>query len=53
MASSITEAEIAVDAAEKLRLVLLFRWRAYSVAINATSENSSWMIEYYPELPIA
>ena len=50
VASSITEAKIAVDAAEKLPQVRLFRWRAYAVAINATSENSSWIIEYYDPL---
>jgi hypothetical protein len=50
VASSITEAEIAIGAAEKLPLVLLFRWRAYAVAINATSQNSSWIIEYYDPL---
>ena len=50
LASSVTEAEIAIDAAEKLPQVKLFRWRAYAVAINATSENSSWIIEYYDPL---
>ena len=50
VASSITEAEIAIDAAENLPQVKLFRWRAYAVAINATSENSSWIIEYYDPL---
>jgi len=37
LASSAKEAEIAVDAAEKLPQVKLFRGRAYAVAINATS----------------
>ena len=46
VASSVREAQIAVDAAEKLPQVKLFRWRAYAVAINATSQNSSWIIEY-------
>ncbi|MHB8119151.1 MAG: metal-dependent hydrolase [Methanothrix sp.] len=50
VASSITEAEIAIDAAEKLPQVKLFRWRAYAVAINATSQNNSWDIEYYDPL---
>jgi len=50
VASSITEAEIAIYAAENLPQVKLFRWRAYAVAINATSENSSWIIEYYDPL---
>jgi inner membrane protein len=50
VASSITEAKVAIAAAEKLPLVLLFRWRAYAVAINATSHNGSWIIEYYDPL---
>ncbi len=50
VASSITQAQIAIDAAEKLPLVLLFRWRAYAVAINATSQNGSWIIDYYDPL---
>jgi hypothetical protein len=33
----VKEAEIAIDAAEKLTQIKLFRWRAYAVAINATS----------------
>jgi inner membrane protein len=48
VASSITQAKAAMGEAEKLPLVLLFRWRAYAVAINATSQqNGSWIIEYY------
>ena len=47
---SITEAKIAIDAAEKLPQVNIFRWRAYAVAINATSENGSGIIEYYDPL---
>ena len=50
VASSITEAQIAIGAAENLPIVLLFRWRAYAVAINATTENGSWIIEYYDPL---
>jgi inner membrane protein len=50
VASSITEAEIAIGAAENLSQVKLFRWRAYAVAINATSHNDSWIIEYYDPL---
>jgi len=50
VASSITEARAAISAAEELPMVLLFRWRAYAVAINATSENGSWIIEYYDPL---
>ena len=50
VASSITEAEIAIGAAEKLPQVKLFRWRAYAVAINASSKNGSWDIDYYDPL---
>jgi len=50
VASSVTEARAAISAAEELPMVLLFRWRAYAVAINATSENGSWIIEYYDPL---
>jgi inner membrane protein len=50
VASSITQAQIAIDVAENLPQVKLFRWRAYAVAINATSQNGSWIIEYYDPL---
>lgn len=51
VASSIEEAEKAIAVSEKLSQVRLFRWRAYAVAINATSqENGSWDIEYYDPL---
>jgi hypothetical protein len=50
IASSITEAEIAIAAAKKISQVKLFRWRAYAVAINATSQNGSWDIGYYDPL---
>ncbi|MFA6371213.1 MAG: metal-dependent hydrolase [Methanothrix sp.] len=50
VASSRTEAEKAIGAAEKLPQVKLFRWRAYAMAINAKSQNSSWDIEYYDPL---
>lgn len=48
VASSALEAEAAIDEAEKLPQVRLFRWRAYAVAMNASSQqNGSWIIEYY------
>ncbi len=48
VASSLTQAKAAIDEAEKLPQVRLFRWRAYAVAVNATSQqNGSWIIEYY------
>jgi inner membrane protein len=48
VASSVTQAKSAIGEAEKLPQVRLFRWRAYAVAINATSQqNGSWIIEYY------
>ena len=51
VASSLDEAKVAIAAAEELPQVKLFRWRAYAVAINATSEeNESWDIEYYDPL---
>jgi len=50
VASSITEAEIAIGAAEKLPQIKLFRWRAYAVAINASPQNGSWDIDYYDPL---
>ncbi|VVB72463.1 LexA-binding, inner membrane-associated putative hydrolase [uncultured archaeon] len=50
VASDIREAEMAIHAAENLPQVWLFRWRSYAVAINATSQNDSWIIEYYDPL---
>jgi len=48
VASSLTQAKAAMDESEKLPQVRLFRWRAYAVAISATSQqNRSWSIEYY------
>jgi inner membrane protein len=40
-------AERALDLAENLPQVKLFRWRAYAVAINASKLNGSWLLEYY------
>jgi inner membrane protein len=51
LASSLEEAKRAIAIAEALPQVKIFRWRAYAVAINATSsENESWVIEYYDPL---
>jgi inner membrane protein len=41
------ESERALDLAENLPQVKLFRWRAYAVAINASERNGSWLLEYY------
>lgn len=41
------ESERAIDLAENLPQVKLFRWRAYAVAINASERNGSWLLEYY------
>ena len=41
------ESERALDLAENLPQVKLFRWRAYAVAINASERNGSWLFEYY------
>jgi inner membrane protein len=37
----------AIEAADELSQVKLFRWRAYAVAINASFQNGSWILEYY------
>ena len=37
----------ALELAEGLPQVKLFRWRAYAVAINASELNGSWLLEYY------
>ena len=51
VASSREEAEEAMALAEELPEVKTFRWRAYAVAVNATSRgNGSWEIEYYDPL---
>jgi len=51
VASSREEAEEAMALAEELPQVKIFRWRAYAVAVNATSMgNGSWEIEYYDPL---
>ncbi len=39
--------ERALELAENLPQVKLFRWRAYAVAINASELNGSWLLEYY------
>jgi inner membrane protein len=39
--------ERALELAESLPQVKLFRWRAYAVAINASKLNGSWLLEYY------
>lgn len=47
--SPLKEPEEALDAAEGLYPVKIFRWRAYAVAVNITSplHNNTWDIEYY------
>jgi len=47
VASSVKEAQIAIAATEKLSQIKIFRWSAYAVAINATSQNGSWDIEWW------
>jgi len=48
VASKRQEAEKAIALADNLFWVRIFLWRAYAVAVNATSkENGSWDIEYY------
>jgi len=36
-----------LDAADELPQVKMFKWRAYSVAINASNENRIWKFEYF------
>lgn len=40
----------ALGAAGKLSQIKMFKWRAYAVAINATSSNGVWLLEYYDPL---
>ncbi len=37
----------ALDAAGELPQVRMFRWRAYTVALNASSDHGIWHLEYY------
>ncbi len=37
----------AIDAAEELPQVRVFRWRAYAVAVNASHQDGAWHLEYY------
>lgn len=37
----------AMEAAEELPQVKVFRWRAYAVAVNASLQNGVWCLEYY------
>ncbi len=37
----------AMDAAEELPQVRVFRWRAYAVAVNASLQDGTWFLEYY------
>lgn len=40
----------ALGAAGELSQIKMFKWRAYAVAINATSSNGVWLLEYYDPL---
>ena len=49
--SHLKEAEEALDAADGLYPVKIFRWRAYAVAVDIISlQNNTWNIEYYDPL---
>jgi inner membrane protein len=37
----------AMEAAEELPQVRVFRWRAYAVAVNASLQDGAWFLEYY------
>lgn len=39
--------EDAIEAAEELPQVRVFRWRAYAVAVNASNQDGTWYLEYY------
>lgn len=39
--------ENGLNAADELPQVKMFKWRAYSVAINASNENRTWSFEYF------
>jgi inner membrane protein len=45
--SSGEDLDAALDAAGKLPQVWMFKWRAYTVAINASSHDGIWYLEYY------
>ena len=40
----------ALDAAGELPQIKMFKWGAYSVAVNASSNNGTWSLEYYDPL---
>jgi inner membrane protein len=40
----------ALGAAGELPQIKMFKWRAYAVAINATSSDGAWFLEYYDPL---
>ncbi|MDO9098308.1 MAG: metal-dependent hydrolase, partial [Candidatus Methanoperedens sp.] len=40
----------ALGAAGELPQIKMFEWRAYAVAINATSSDGGWLLEYYDPL---
>ena len=40
----------ALGAAGELPQIKMFKWRAYAVAINATSSDGVWLLEYYDPL---
>ncbi len=39
--------DAAIEAAEGLSQVRMFRWRAFTVAVNASYDNGAWQLEYY------
>ncbi len=44
---SASDLEEALHLADSLPKVVLFRWRACAVAVNAYQNNGSWLLEYY------
>ncbi|KCZ70490.1 putative membrane-bound metal-dependent hydrolase [Candidatus Methanoperedens nitroreducens] len=39
--------DAALDAAGELPQIKMFRWRAYTSAVNASFSNETWLLEYY------
>lgn len=44
--------EKALHLANSLPKIVLFRWRSCGVAVNATQDNGSWLLEYYDPVSV-
>lgn len=47
-----SDLENALQLADSLPKVVLFRWRACAVAVNAYQNNGSWLLEYYDPIGV-